>query len=53
MFLFMQLIIFKYFGGNARILIQEDTFISRNHVPVPDTFTRKAVAFRERTRHFI
>ena len=53
MFLYMQLIIFNYLEGNARIVIQEDTFISRNHVPAPDTFTQKAVAFRERTRHFI
>lgn len=49
----MQLIIFKFLGGNAIILLQEDTLISRNHGYAPGTFIHKAAAFRERTRHFI
>lgn len=52
MFLYMQLIIFKYLRGNARILTEEDTLISRNHVHAPGTFIHKAVVFRERTRPF-
>lgn len=47
MFLYMQLIMFKFLGENARILIGEDTLISRNCVHAPGTFTHKAAAFRE------
>lgn len=54
MFLFKQLIIFKFLGINGKILIQEDTLISRSRGHAPGTFTHKAVvAFREGTRHFI
>ena len=53
MFLYMQLIIFKYLGGNSGILIQEDILMSRNRVHAPGTFTHKAAAFRERSRHFV
>lgn len=44
----MQLIIFKFLGGNAIILLQEDTLISRNRGHAPGTFIHKAAAFRER-----
>lgn len=50
MFVYMQLIIFRSLAGNARILIQVDTLISRNCVHSPGTFAHEAMTFREKNK---